>query len=451
MNSYRLLRSNKETGPYTEVEMIAMGFKAYDLIWVEGKSAGWRYPSELPEFQPYAPVTEEQPYDRFYKKPAATTPVSHTAESMAGQDVLVATPPVKKTAKPEPLPEEPVKAPAYIISPSAIGKHIYVTFPSGSSPAVAPAARKEPVEKVAAKPERASTPGPLLHFDESSFPKRETASMISPAPPVRQKANPLYSLLQKNKFTSFTWTTVLGMVVGVATLVGLGILIGLSITRQKNDIAVNEFVKKPLQEAQPLTVDMGGNSAQVSKPDPAAVKESPALSHQPPAEPREIVAKKIPVRTAELKNTRATVIPVKTEQPIVVKKPESGPGEQAVAENAATPQKKNSVNTLAASLDKDVGFKINQYKVGAFGGISDVQCTLVNDSRVPLGLVEVELEYILSNNKVFKTETLSFKDVAAGTRIMLNAPRSPRGIKVTGKIKKVSVRENNFTSITVKS
>src|SRR5258705_8412010 len=68
MSSYRLLRSNKETGPYSQEQMIAMGFKPYDLVWIEGKSAAWRYPSEIPELKDYAPVVEEQPYDRFYKK-----------------------------------------------------------------------------------------------------------------------------------------------------------------------------------------------------------------------------------------------------------------------------------------------------------------------------------------------------------------------------------------------
>src|SRR5690606_7886270 len=42
--------------------------------WVEGKSAAWRYPSEIEELKPYAPAVEEQPFDRFYKKdyPAAS-------------------------------------------------------------------------------------------------------------------------------------------------------------------------------------------------------------------------------------------------------------------------------------------------------------------------------------------------------------------------------------------
>src|SRR5580700_56629 len=68
---YLLLRDNKQSGPYSLDELKAKGFKAYDLVWVEGKSAAWRYPSEIPELKSFAPVVEEQPFDRFYKRPAA--------------------------------------------------------------------------------------------------------------------------------------------------------------------------------------------------------------------------------------------------------------------------------------------------------------------------------------------------------------------------------------------
>ena len=68
MKNYRLLRSNKESGPYSVEELISLGLKAYDLIWIDGRSAAWRYPSELEELKNFAPPAEEQPFDRFYKK-----------------------------------------------------------------------------------------------------------------------------------------------------------------------------------------------------------------------------------------------------------------------------------------------------------------------------------------------------------------------------------------------
>src|SRR4026208_1817080 len=69
MDTYLLLRSNKQSGPYSLQQLVSFGLKPYDLVWVEGKSAAWRYPSEVDGLKTYAPATEEQPFDRFYKKP----------------------------------------------------------------------------------------------------------------------------------------------------------------------------------------------------------------------------------------------------------------------------------------------------------------------------------------------------------------------------------------------
>jgi hypothetical protein len=69
MATYLLLRNNKQQGPLSLQHLIQLGLKPYDLVWVDGKSAAWRYPSEIPELKPYSDAVEEQPYDRFYKKP----------------------------------------------------------------------------------------------------------------------------------------------------------------------------------------------------------------------------------------------------------------------------------------------------------------------------------------------------------------------------------------------
>ena len=68
MSSYLLLRNNKESGPFTIEEVRSMSLKTYDLIWVVGKSAAWRYPGEIPELKSFAPSLPEQESDFFRKK-----------------------------------------------------------------------------------------------------------------------------------------------------------------------------------------------------------------------------------------------------------------------------------------------------------------------------------------------------------------------------------------------
>lgn len=38
MANYLLLRDNREKGPYSLNELLELGLKPYDLVWIEGKA-----------------------------------------------------------------------------------------------------------------------------------------------------------------------------------------------------------------------------------------------------------------------------------------------------------------------------------------------------------------------------------------------------------------------------
>src|SRR4051812_10108686 len=83
---YRLLRNNKESGPYTKAQLEEIGLKPYDLLWIEGRGGAWLYASEINELKSIAPVVEEQPFDRFYKgkeKQASATVGKQNASTIA--------------------------------------------------------------------------------------------------------------------------------------------------------------------------------------------------------------------------------------------------------------------------------------------------------------------------------------------------------------------------------
>ena len=79
---YLLLRNNKQSGPYSLDELKTMGLKAYDLVWVDGRSAAWRYPCEVEELSAFAPAVEEQPFDRFYAGESRGRFVSRQVEQL---------------------------------------------------------------------------------------------------------------------------------------------------------------------------------------------------------------------------------------------------------------------------------------------------------------------------------------------------------------------------------
>jgi hypothetical protein len=48
---YLLLRNNKQSGPYSLSELIALQLRPLDLVWVEGRSRSWQYPTEMSELK----------------------------------------------------------------------------------------------------------------------------------------------------------------------------------------------------------------------------------------------------------------------------------------------------------------------------------------------------------------------------------------------------------------
>src|ERR1017187_4536995 len=91
MSTYLLLRDNKQSGPYTLDEITDKGFKKYDLVWIENKSAAWRYPGEIAELKLFAPIVEEQPFDRFFKKPTEEKQSKNISQTSASKAEVVVT------------------------------------------------------------------------------------------------------------------------------------------------------------------------------------------------------------------------------------------------------------------------------------------------------------------------------------------------------------------------
>jgi len=75
---YLLLRNNKQSGPFTREELLQQGLKKHDLIWVEGRSAGWRDPEEIAELTPDAAPKSAVADDQPPAKPAAPVPANRS-------------------------------------------------------------------------------------------------------------------------------------------------------------------------------------------------------------------------------------------------------------------------------------------------------------------------------------------------------------------------------------
>ncbi|MEO8711704.1 MAG: hypothetical protein ABI405_06240 [Parafilimonas sp.] len=91
IRAYRLLRNNKEQGPFTAEELIQKNLKPYDLIWIDGRSAAWSYPGEMSEFKMYAVLPGKE---NINKQPVS--PISPSVQAAMAMNNNITEPAIKQ-------------------------------------------------------------------------------------------------------------------------------------------------------------------------------------------------------------------------------------------------------------------------------------------------------------------------------------------------------------------
>lgn len=420
MNQYLLLRDNKQTGPYTAEELAAKGLKAYDLVWLEGKSAAWRYPSELAELKPFAPVVEEQPYDRFYKK---TSEESHpqldkariTAQKEYQQEAVAAnTWPSSEEAGPAQEETHVPEAEETPVHP----KKIYVTLPATAgnntkkeskkaatsfSQNIIPITEERPVEKTVEKDLYTQ-----MQETQVARPKRKSS-----ARPV------MFSLV-------------------AACLLLSGVIIGLYINN-KNQQTQNQKLEDLVKQIQQREINRqtAAPVTPVQEPVVEEMQQAVDSSNVLNADSKE-PEKKLPVSTVSRKNNG-------NKQETVNPAPVNTESQPVAANNTAQEEPKEKESYKQAALEsarKNIHQQLlvesSKFKTGVLGGISNLHMTLSNNSRFPLDQVEIEIKYFGPEQKLVKTQTLLFNDLAPGEQKTLEAPRTSRGVTIDYAITRIN-------------
>lgn len=439
MTSYLLLRNNKEKGPFSLDELIQHGLKPYDLVWVNGKSAAWRYPGEIAELKEYSPAVEEQPYDRFFKKPSE-----------------------EKKQEPVPVPqkETEVQQPAYIPK-----KSVFVTLPGQKQQQ--PARIKEQ---------------PVVGYEKYQPSVKETAIIETAVPTISITETPVTAEIKysqpldeikemyvktlqdrKQKIAKKTYLNAAMKNAAVAlAIVGVGILIGFAMKSNGNKpVAAAETVipqqvamlpadtTEPVLQEQPseeqkeeMPVDPAYEEPQpeigeeIKKPEIKEQKQSSVQSPAIPAEKTIAIAPKKEAVPSEKK-----FVPEEEQSPGVEINARTGERNKKVRSETTEQQEKETTSEPVPkavlknnSLSKQVTVSSNDYQKVAFGGIRNLQLTVSNDSKYVLDNVVVELQYLKPSEQPLKTESIQFRSVAPGGTQTIRVPDTNRGIKVTYKI-----------------
>lgn len=471
---YLLLRNNKQTGPYSLEELKTMGLKAYDLVWIEGKSAAWRYPCEIDELSAFAPAVEEQPFDRFYKK--TTSPVKANANSSA-----VVAEPVRSIAEPVRSLETPITSPpstpVYGGEPSTIaGKRIiYVTMPAGKGPVSTPAREtrdnreippREPAPREIPIREIPATPAAIPHQSVAPataptyFPENNYAQSSPEDAPIEE------FLPRRQRRSSSRVVRPLVVSLTVLAVLAAGIFIGLSINKDslgfKHKIASNNAhsqtpvnaqpshaapqVQTPMVQHDATPVITGPQSTIPSTTiDKAASAPKPAATEKPSGQP---VTRPQKAATQTREKVAAPRTSVATAPAVKDSSAGGSTAHREAAHRTGTDDydhdrtgNTDQAATARTTIASQVSASANGYSVGTFGGISGLQVTVSNHSAYPLDLVVVEVQYVQSNKKIYKTENLYFRGIGAGSALMQEAPKSSRGIRVQYKITMINSKE----------
>ena len=437
MNKYLLLRDNKQSGPYSVEELAARGLKAYDLVWLEGKSAAWRYPSEIQELKPFAPIVEEQPFDRFYKKPEPKTIESPARDNTRVQQSSSIYDQVQNSGEKSPLKQ--------YVQLNTGAKKIYVSFP-GVKPteALTPKASKEEARKAEPTPVIQSTDKftqplqpvvsdePRTQKESSNFGQSYNQSKTSETVINRAPLNE--APVSKFLFRS----------VAAACLLLGGALIGLVInynSQQKKFQQLNQLVQEIKQHEDPGTSktvkkDNLSNEVLVTEPKPNEMS--------PPTEEPEY---KEDIQLPEVKKDRRDIktiarVPDTARIQVV---PAVIP---AIVEDESSTKKIDKIATELAkkNLWQLVSVDHNSYKTGVFGGISNLSLKVSNKSLLQLDQVEVEVLFLSPEKKTVNKQKVIFSNVSPGEQLTIDVPKSNRGVNIEYSIKKIATKEFEVTN-----
>jgi hypothetical protein len=395
MNKYLLLRDNKQSGPYTVSELLEIGIKAYDLVWLDGKSVAWRYPSEIEELKAYSPVVEEQPFDRFYKRPE---PVAHPSlrqdEKKQEEKMTHAAyaPKVGLEISEEDLPPQ---------------KKVYINFPAAPPPVkkAAPEYRPTVAEVKTAIPAR--TPEPVTYISKPS----------------------------SNK--NYVYYAAAACIV----LLGFIVVLFMNNRSQKEQLKELNTIVKQIENKK-------ANEAAITSTQVKNVTAEPAPA--PPQTSETIVNPELLTdndyskpKTEEKKSTtpvaeEITAATKKSDKPV-----EIAPGvtykerpvlrrsdDQKQASATASSDKAESAPVSSENIFKLVTVKPNSYKTGVLGGISNLQFELTNNSKRELYKVAIEIKYLGPEKKVVNKQTVYFENVSPGQHTTIDVPKSKRGVSI---------------------
>jgi hypothetical protein len=432
---YQLLRNNQQSGPYTKEELIQLELKPFDLIWANGITAGWMYPTEIEVLKPYiAEVKHElvrvaEPIEPLTPSPAAPDVVTSTSKPVINQQVQVSSP----------------------------GKHIFISLPGGSGiPKPAPIKKDTVTEAV----EVEETPEQKLERkamelrqkvqafaaakkDEPEEPTLDTKYARSLDDIKEEYTHWMHE--QRHKGHRLPFTKKHWMVAAAVILLGSVGYLGIKSYSESQTTnpphSVSQLPKSnPVIQPALLTPKTEPNNQSVihteyTERSATALREleqanklieedlkrfgstthtkpdKPISDHSWPEEQGETYAASGEPSTDEAVNPTST------------EKPRSADPEVYPVSNRA--EKK------AVPLNQQIDVKANYLKNAKAKGLAGLELTLRNNSSQVIKTVAIDVFYYKEDNRLVDKETVYFNNVQPGESIVQTAPGNRKASSAT--------------------
>ncbi len=107
------------------------------------------------------------------------------------------------------------------------------------------------------------------------------------------------------------------------------------------------------------------------------------------------------------------------------------------ADDSIQRQTRNNITSL-------VQVTTNEYSVNTFGGISNLNVMVTNNTDYTINQITVAIDYIKENGGIYTTEYLIFNNIPANQNKSLSAPDSNRGLSVNLTKQTITASELNL-------
>ncbi|BAV06373.1 hypothetical protein FLA_2389 [Filimonas lacunae] len=428
-------------------QLRVMGLKAYDLIWVEGKSAAWRYPGELPEMADFAPAVEEQPYDRFYRKTAKPGKPRFRIKADWRKIDENITPAIEKA-----------------VTPTAILLQEMPVIPQEKTaiPSMAPITPHQPTVPLVVS----QIVGNSELQDEKMVPQTKYSESLD----IIKERYSQTVLGRKHSGLKASFARY-ALLVGLFPVLAAGIWIGSSWNNQHKLETINttEPVKERVSTpaAEPAVLQPSVNEPAPTQPE--AVPEMRTVANTIPATQNRVTTVTPPFTVNTGKRVATTVAAVTKKTVLTaavatlpankgkwtkpVQNVTGAPVTQAVYHNS-TPVTKTTDGPATVSVSQNYApvTVASKNKITDYVSVRDeveqmdnnnkqVRLHVNNKSNIPVDLVVLDLQYYDSNGKFKKGETLYVNNLSAQDEVVLNAPMAKNGQRVDYKVALLSIEK----------